>query len=420
MYHKTVLDNGVRLISEPVSHMKSVSLGIWVNAGSRDEGKEDNGITHFIEHMIFKGTRSRNSLQIAKDLDVIGGHSNAFTGKENTCFHARVLGRHFGRAVDILSDIFLNSTFDPGDIERERQVILQEIGMVEDSPEDHIHELFSRFFWPDHPIGQPILGSCETICGVEKKRLIRHMENIYTPERTIVVATGDVDHQDMVNFFSPLFASLKREGESPLRDGAASHPGIHCEHKDLGQVHLCLGSDAPPLSSDKRFACAVFNTILGGSMSSRLFQEIRENRGLAYAVYSFILGYTDTAALGVYVATEPDYVNPVLETVRNEVQKVKEGELSSEDLDAAKEHLIGGIYLASESTDSRLMRVARNEVLFGRYISYEELAGNLEQVTVDDVVEIAGDIFQEGRISLVTLGPFAESDMDRGCLQFGS
>lgn len=420
MYHKTVLDNGVKLISEPVSHMKSVSLGIWVNVGSRDEGKEENGITHFIEHMIFKGTRNRNSLQIAKELDVIGGHSNAFTGKENTCFHARVLGRHFDRAVDILSDIFLNATFDSGDIERERQVILQEIGMVEDSPEDNIHELFSGFFWSDHPIGQPILGSSETVSGVEKKRLIRHMENVYTPERTIVVAAGNVDHQDMVDFFSPLFEVLERKGDSPLRNGVASHSGIHCEYKDLGQVHLCLGSDAPPLSSDKRFACAIFNTILGGSMSSRLFQEIRENQGLAYAVYSFILGYTDTAALSVYVATEAGHVNPVLEAVQREVQKIKEGGLSGEDLNAAKEHLVGGIYLASESTDSRLMRIARNEILFGRYISYEELAGNLERVTMDDVVEIAGDIFREGRISLVTLGPFAESDVDLSCLQFGS
>jgi len=418
MHNKTVLKNGIRIISEPLDHLRSVSLGIWVNTGSRDEIRSENGISHFIEHMIFKGTRNRTSLQIAKELDAIGGMSNAFTGKENTCFYAKVLGKHFTRVADILSDIFLNSTFDPDDMERERQVIFQEISMVEDTPDDNVHVLFNRLFWTDHPIGMSVLGTGETVSAIAKETILRYIDTFYVPGRILVVAAGDIEHQSMVSCFEPLFESAPGgKNLTPERTVPVPEAGVSVHFKDLEQVHICLGGESPSQTSDKRFACAIFNTILGGNMSSRLFQEIRENRGLAYAVYSFVSSYVDTGLLGVYMATDSKNVNPALETVQGEIKKIIKGEVSESDLAAAKDHLIGGIYLSSESSDSRMMRMAKNEFIFGRYVDSEELVSELEKVTVDDVVEIAGDIFRDGKVSLTTLGPFREEALDRSNIQ---
>jgi predicted Zn-dependent peptidase len=418
MYHKTVLDNGIRIISEQLDHMKSVSLGIWVDAGSRDEQEPENGISHFIEHMIFKGTRNRSSFEIAKELDAIGGLSNAFTGKENTCFHARVLGKHFGILADILSDIFLNSIFDPDDMERERQVIFQEISMVEDTPDDNIHVLFNRFFWMDHPVGFPILGTAETVSSINKDTILSYIDKFYVPERIVVAAAGNVDHQAMVSYFRPLLESLNRGNSTYKRTAPPSHGGLFVNNKSLEQVHICLGGESPSLLSKKRFACAILNTILGGNMSSRLFQEIRENQGLAYSVYSFLSAYFDTGLLGVYVATDTANVNPVLATIQKEIRKINKGDLSVSDLNAAKEHLIGGIYLSSESTDGRMMRVVKNELNFNRYVEYEELVASLEEVKVDEVIEISNVVFQEGKVSLATLGPLDEAGVDMDTLRF--
>ncbi len=418
MYHKTVLDNGVRIVSEHLNHLKSISLGIWVDAGSRDENKVENGVSHFIEHMIFKGTRNRNSLQIAKELDAIGGLSNAFTGKENTCFHARVLGKHFTTLADIFSDIFLNSNFDYDDMERERHVILQEISMVEDSPEDNIHVLFNDFFWLNHPVGMSVLGTGETVSSLSRETILGYIKDYYVPEKIIVAAAGDVDHESLVSYFKPVLEPLEKGRSNAIRTAPDPHSGISVNTKDQEQVHICLGAQAPSLSSDRRFASAILNTILGGNMSSRLFQEIRENQGLAYSVYSFLSAYMDTGLMGVYVATDLENVNPALETIQREIRKISKGEISKADLNAAKEHLIGGIYLASESTDGRMMRIAKNEFNFKRYVEYEELVSELEKVSVDDVIEVSKDIFHSDRVSLSTLGPLEEDGLDKGTLQF--
>jgi len=418
MYKKTVLTNGVRIITETLEHLKSVSLGIWVDTGSRDESREENGISHFIEHMIFKGTKRRDSLGIAKELDAIGGMSNAFTGKENTCFHAKVLGKHFLTAADILSDIFINSLFDHNEMERERQVILQEINMMQDSPDDNIHVLFNRFFWPDHPIGLAILGSAETVSSIDRETILQYIKNYYVPERVVVAAAGHVDHEEMVSYFGPLFSSLKKGDTDPQRGIPYTKGGVSVHYKDLEQVHICLGGNAPSQLDEKRFACTLFNTILGGNMSSRLFQEIRENRGLAYAVYSFVSAYTDTGLFGVYVATDAGNVNPVLETIQREIAGIIAGNLSESDLAAAKDHLTGGIYLSSENNDSRMMRLAKNEINFKRYIDYQELVDKLDHVNVDEVIDVARGIFRDGSISLTTLGPFEEEALDMGTLEY--
>ena len=418
MYHKTVLKNDIRIITEQLEHLRSVSLGIWVNAGSRDEDRQENGTFHFIEHMIFKGTHHRSSLQIAKELDAIGGLSNAFTGKEHTCFHAWVLGRHFNELADIFSDIFLHSTFDKDNLERERQVILQEISMVEDNPEDYIHVLFNRLFWIDHPIGMSILGTGETVSGIGKETILKYRDKYYIPEKIIVAAAGNVDHQSMVSYFQPLFELLEPGNSVFEATVPQTNAGVSVQFRNLEQVHICLGGEAPSQKSEKRFACSIFSTILGGNMSSRLFQEVREKRGLAYAVYSFMSPYVDTGLLGVYVATDSRNVNATLETIRSEIMKICKGEVSSSDLSAAVDHLTGGIYLASESADNRMMRNAKNEFIFERYVSYEELVSKLERVTVDDVVEAATEVFQSGEVSLAALGPIQEEDLDRSNLEF--
>jgi len=419
MHHKTVLDNGTRIVSERLEHYRSVSLGIWVDVGSRDEVTADNGVSHFIEHMVFKGTQQRDSLQIAKELDAIGGLSNAFTGKEHTCFHSKVLDKHFPQLAEILSDIFLNPRFDDTDMSRERQVILQEIGMLEDTPDEHIHVVFNRLFWPDHPIGMSVLGTGESVAAINRETITGHIKRFYTPERIIIAAAGNIDHDGLVAFFEPLFESMRTEDESPTRSAPRTNAGLSCITKDLEQAHICLGGRAPHLKSDLRFACAIFNTMLGGNMSSRLFQEIRENRGLAYSVYSFLSAYIDTGLLGVYVGTDPAEVNRVLGLVKKEIGKMQNGGLTQTELEAAREHLVGGIFLGAESTDTRMMRLAKNEFVFGRYMDFDELVSGLEAVTLDEVVAVAKETFETGQVSLTTLGPVSEQELDLSCLDFG-
>ena len=418
MYHKTVLKNGIKIITEKLEYFRSVSLGIWVKAGSRDELEEENGISHFVEHMIFKGTDNRDGLQIAKELDAIGGLSNAFTGKEYTCFHSKVLDKHFSTLADILSDIFLNSIFDSQDMDRERQVILQEIGMTGDTPDEHIHVLFNRLFWSDHPLGMSILGSNETVSSINKETILQYIKKFYTPDRIIISAAGNIDHETVVEYFQPLFETLEpRSG-----DHSSSPPHIKsdvlCHYKDLEQVHICVGGRGPHFLSELRFAGAILNTILGGNMSSRLFQEIREKRGLAYSIYSFLSTYMDTGLMGVYAGTDPQEVNHVLRVVNTEIKKIQEGEISKSDLSEVKEHLIGGILLGAERTDNRMIRLARNEYVFGRYLTDDELVSNLEKVTIDEVVSVAKKAFSSEKISLVTLGPIKKEDVDLSCLHF--
>lgn len=418
MYHKTVLKNGVRIISEKLEHFRSVSLGIWIGVGSRDESEEENGISHFVEHMSFKGTAARNSLHIAKELDAIGGLSNAFTSTEYTCFHSKVLDKHVPTLVDILSDIFLNSIFDPQDMDRERQVILQEINMLEDTPDEQIHVLFNQLCWMKHPLGMPILGTPLTISSIKRDEILGYIKRFYTPERILLVAAGNIDHDTLVDYLRPLFESLTPAGQKPPRMSPSNHAGVSCHHKDLEQVHICLGGKAPHLSSHLRYPAAVFNTVLGGNMSSRLFQEIREKRGLAYSVYSFLSAYIDAGLMGIYLATEPQEVNRALDVINTEIKKIQKGDLSESDLAATKEHLVGGILIGSESTDGRMMRLAKNEYVFGKYVGYDELVSNLEKVTLEEIVAAAEEAFQSESVSLVTLGPFEKENLDLSCLRF--
>ena len=418
MNNKTVLKNGVKIITESLDYAKSVSLGIWINTGSRFEQKTENGISHFIEHMIFKGTPNRDCLQIAREFDNIGGLANAFTGKEYTCFYSRVLDKHFESLGNILSDIFLNSIFDQNDINRESKVILQEINMVEDSPDEYVHDLFNNVFWGNNSLGMPVLGTGDTVSGLNREIILNYKNEFYTPERIIIAAAGNIDHEKVVAFFKPLLEPLEAVENNVLVENPCPNYDVLCRNKELEQVHLCLGARAPDLLSEKRFASIVFNTILGGNMSSRLFQEIREKHGLAYSIYSFISSFIDTAFLGVSAATDAEDINNVLRLINTEIKKIQNGELSEIDLNAVKEHLIGNILLGSESIDSRMMRMAKYEYLFDRYVEYDEIVNRIERVTLDEVIDSANEIFNTGRISLATVGPVEKKDLDISNLIF--
>ena len=411
MYQKTVLSNGVRVITEKIEHYKSVSLGIWVGTGSRDENQNNNGVSHFIEHMVFKGTPSRDTLRIAKELDAIGGLANAFTGKEYTCFHSKVLDKDFLTLAEILSDIFLCSKFDPEDIEREKQVVLQEISMIEDSPEEQIHELFSSQFFNNHPLGLPVLGTIETVTSLTRDEILEQKRKYYSPDRIIIAAAGNIEHDEVVKTFEKQFEKLEpviKEKREYSHDITSS---IECSYRELEQINICMGGKAPNLSSDMRFAGAVLNTILGGNMSSRLFQEIREKRGLAYSIYSFLSAYMDAGLLGICLGTGQNEVNNVLDVINTEIVKIQEGDLSENDLNESRDHLIGSVLLGSENTDSRMMRLAKNEFVFGRYIEYEELVENLKKVTLDDIMTCIKQAFVPGSVAVTTLGSVHREDL---------
>ena len=418
-YRKTIFDNGTRLITERVAHAKSISMGIWVNAGSRDEDEREHGISHLIEHMIFKGTKSRSAMQIAKDLDAIGGFSNAFTSKEQTCFYARVLERHLPFLIDLLSDIVLNSVFAERELELEKSVVLQEIRMMEDTPDEYVQILFDQAFWAGYPLGRPILGTKETVAGLMRDDILRYVSRFYSPARVVVAAAGKFDHDLLVASFKPLFEALPPPTSSfPDRFTPSGTPSISSHSKELEQVHLCLGARASSLSARERFAELLFNTLLGGNMSSRLFQEIREKRGLAYAVYSSISGYVDTGMIKVYVATDKEQTNKALELIVQFIKGIQNGDLDDGDLVRAKEYLTGGVWLGTENNDVLMTRLARNEFIFGRYVSYRELLRELNRVTLDEVVEASRRIFSPEGLSLTLLGPLDKDQIAVDILNF--
>ena len=405
-YKKTVLANGIKIITQHIPHAKSVSLGIWVNAGSRDELEQERGIFHLIEHMLFKGTKSRSATQIAKDLDTIGGFSNAFTTKEQTCFHARVLDHHLKFLTELFSDIFINSLFSEDDLELEKAVVLQEISMMEDTHDEYVQILSDQLFWAGEPLGRPILGTKETVKSINKSQIHDYLSRFYSSQGVVIAAAGKVNHDLLVNHFRPFFESLPAKSDGiPPRRTPPVNPSVSCYPKQIEQVHLCLGAQASSLSGKERFAEAVFNTILGGNMSSRLFQEIREKRGLAYSLYSYLSSYTDTGLIRIYVATDKDAVNQVLELIGSLITDIQKGDPLEDDVSGAKDYLVGGLMLATESTNNLMMRLAKNEYVFNRYVSDDELIAELERVTLDEVIDASRRMFSADKVSVTVLGP---------------
>ncbi len=389
-----------------------MSVGIWVDAGSRDEESEESGITHFIEHMLFKGTTRRSALQIAKEFDAIGGLSNAFTSKEHTCFHAKVIDYHLPLVIDILSDIFLNSKFDEEEMNRERAVILQEICMVEDTPDDYIHILLSEHFWGDHSLGRPIYGYRETVESFDKEKILRYMKKHYHPGRIVIAAAGNVEHDGLIELVEDSFGSLAKNPNSYKRIKPIPRPDIHCTTKELEQTHLCVATETCSLVDRERYLCGIFNIILGGSMSSRLFQEVREKRGLAYSVYSFVSMHSDTGMLGIYAGVQKDKLNAALEAIRETIKDLKTNPVNEEELKLAKDHIKGNMYLNAESSDSRMSRLAKNEILYNRLVPFEEIEENLEAVTASEIQDWVNKVFEADNLALEILGPVNKDDIN--------
>lgn len=386
-------------------HTRSVSMGVWVNVGARDETLDESGLSHFIEHMIFKGTRKRTAFQIAKEFDAIGGHTNAFTTMENTCYHAKVMDTHTETMVDILSDIFLNSIFDSQEIERERPVILQEIGMVEDSPDEYVHVLSSRNFWGDNPLGRSILGNPENIIRFNSNTIKSFFQRLYQPNRIIISVAGNIDHRRIIDLIGPTFESIQSGNSFPNRIAPEGRTLVDVNYRKLEQVHICLSTKGLSIGDPRRYAFSLLNTILGGNMSSRLFQEIREKRGLAYAVYSFISSHVDTGMFGVYLGVDPKRAHETTELILSEIRKLKNEKVDSSELKGAKEYTKGSLMIAAESNDNQMVRTAQNEIHFGRDIALQEVLDNIERVTREEILHLANDIFQKEQMVLTMLGP---------------
>ncbi len=402
---KTVLPNGVRLVTQTMPHTRSVSMGVWVNVGARDESDAENGLSHFIEHMIFKGTRQRSAFQIAKEFDAIGGHTNAFTTMEHTCYHAKVLDRQVETMVDILSDIFLNSVFDPREVERERPVILQEIGMVEDSPDEYIHLLAGHNFWGDAPLGRSILGTRDNIARFDAEAIRHFFHRLYQPERIVIAAAGHIAHDRLVDLVGPAFASVQSGNGFPERLPPPGRSLVDVRPRDLEQVHICLAAPGLAVVDPRRYGFSLINTILGGNMSSRLFQEVREKRGLAYAVYSFTSAHVDTGMFGVYLAVSPGQVLEAVDLVAREIRKLTRRPVDPAELQGAVEYSKGSLLLASESADNQMVRIAQNEIHFGADIPLETVIQKIESVGREDLLQLAEDMFRPDRMVLTLLGP---------------
>jgi predicted Zn-dependent peptidase len=403
--HRQVLPNGLTVISEEMKHIRSVSIGIWIKSGSRDEEPQWNGLSHFIEHMVFKGTKNRSAEAIARQVDSIGGNLDAFTAKECVCFNIKVLDEHLPIAFEVLSDLVLNPVFAVEDIARERGVILEEIKMDEDNPEYLVHEIFTQNFWKDHPLGKPILGTRETVKGFEQPLVLDLYQKRFFPGNFIISAAGNLNHAHFVDLVARYFDGLK-----PLKNGFHGPmpkivPRITLRNKkSLEQVQICVGVPSHPIAHEKRFASYVLNTLLGGGMSSRLFQNIRERQGLAYSIYSDLNPYRDTGCLSIYAGTSRQSAVKVVESVVSEFRKLKSESLSDEELRRSKDQLKGSLMLSLESSTARMSNLARQDMYFDKFYGMDALIQKIEAVTADDLHDMANDFFRTESVAVTALG----------------
>ena len=387
-----------------MSQVRSISIGVWLTRGSRHESAERGGIAHFVEHMLFKGTTSRSAEDIAQAIDSIGGQLDAFTAKEYASYYIKVLDEHVPLALDILSDIVLNPAFTPEDVEREKKVVVEEIKMVEDTPDDLVHELFTQGFWEDHPLGRPILGTRETVESFDASLLRDYFAGAYTPRNLIVSAVGNLEHARIRDLVEERFGSLTSIGAPAEDDAPSVVPKILIRNKELEQSHVCLGTNSYPQNHEDRYASYVLNTLLGGSMSSRLFQNVREKRGLAYAVFSGLSAYRDAGSFTVYAGCANDAVGQVIDLVVEELRGVKAAPVLESELQRAKDHLKGSLMLSLENTASRMSHLARQEIYFDRHFGLDETLQGIERVTAADVQRVAVDLFKNGSLAATVLG----------------
>ena len=416
LYQKVVLHNGIRIVTEKIPYLRSVSIGIWINSGSRDEEDKNSGISHFLEHLAFKGTEKRSARQIAFEMDSIGGQIDAFTSREYTCYSAKVLDEHLPVAIDLLSDILLNSTLKPADIDKERQVILEEFKFVEDNPADYIYDLLYQSVWSSHPLGRSILGNHESIEKIDRNKLVTHLDNHYIPKNIIIAAAGNIDERRLNELLENAFGSLNKNASSSREAPPEIKRNFIVKERELEQVHFCLGTKGLRSADENRFEGYLLNTILGGSMSSRLFQKIREDYGLAYSIHSFISPYADTGLLGIYAGTSAEFFEKVLKMSLEEFKLLMTVKVSADELKKAKEQLKGNLMLSLESSSSRMNQLAKQEMYFERFFSLDEIIDEIEKVTEEKIQRLANRLLDNSFFNLAVLGPVKKEKISIGLL----
>ncbi len=403
-YRKTILPNGIRLVTEWIPHVRSVAMGVWVDTGSRHEPADRGGISHFIEHLVFKGTESRSAEDIARAVDSVGGQMDAFTTKEHTCFYVTVLDEHLPLAADLLADILLHPRFDAGDIEREKTVVLQEFGMVEDTPDDVIHDLFAERIWPEHPLGRPILGDRKIVQAFDRDTLLHYFRTEYSPERITIAAAGHLRHEQLVDLLGSRFLDFRQPRTPRTAEPPVQATSLDLLERPLEQVHFVLGGRGLEQDAPERYALFLLNTIFGGSMSSRLFQAVREREGLVYSIHSGNAAFRDGGLFYVYAGTEPAHFRRVVDLTLKEFRSLRADGVTADELRRAKDHLKGSLMLSLESTGSRMTRIAKQELYFRRSYTFDEILADIERVTMQDV-KVLGERLLAGPLSLVALGP---------------
>jgi predicted Zn-dependent peptidase len=410
MYQKTVLDNGVRIVTEEMPYLHSACLGILIGVGSKDETSKNCGISHFVEHMRFKGTNKRSVKELSELIDELGGHIDASTGREYTCYYAKVIDSKLPQAIDVLYEIFFESTFPAEEIEREKDVVSEEIKMYEDSPDEMVHDLFVQSMWGKHPLGRPIWGNQEVVNSLTRDILFSFCNNYYTPDRIIISATGNVSHEKIVDLFSP-FNQLKNQ-KSEIRKlcqpEVSSNIMVH--EKDLEQVHFCLGTIGLPYTHNDRFVLRLLSVIMGGGMSSRLFQTIREERALAYDVHSYCASYQETGIFVVSVGTSPEKYKECITIILNEFEEIKKNGVKVSELEKAKERMKSVIALHMEDSSYRMSRLAEQEFFFGKHYVIDEILLKIDRVTMDDINRLSDLLLDEKYFNLAAIGPVKQKD----------
>ncbi len=403
--HREVLANGLTILTEQMDHIRSVSMGIWLKAGSRNEEAEVNGISHFVEHMVFKGTTHRTAEDIAREVDSIGGNMDAFTGKETVCFNIKVLDEHLPIAVDVLSDMVLHPIFDANEIVRERGVIVEEIKMDEDNPDSLVHEIFTQNFFKNHPLGRPILGTKETVRKFDQAAIRNFYQSKFVPENMVISAAGHVAHEVIVDLLRKEFEALPRGTNGAVDCPPKINSRIVLRNKKaLEQVQLCIGVPSYRVNHERRFVAYVLNTLLGGGMSSRLFQNVREKQGLVYSIFSELNPYKDTGCLAVYAGTSRESAPKVVQSVMHEFREIKAGQLGDDEVKRAKDQLKGSLMLSLESSTARMSNLARQELYHDHFMGMDEIIARIEEVTLEDVVRSATEMFQSEDIAVTVLG----------------
>jgi predicted Zn-dependent peptidase len=411
VYNKTTLPNGLRILTESMPSVRSATVGVWADVGSSLERRERRGISHLVEHMLFKGTERRTARQIAETMDGVGGNLNAFTDKESTCYYAKVIDRHVPLALDVLADLFLHSVFDPQELAKEQKVILEEIKMYEDSPDDLIHDVFLQTMWRGASLGEPTIGFADTVVKLTPEDLRAHMQAHYAPNSVVVAAAGNIEHERFVELVGEQFAGFAGWCALPEPERPAATPARNLRHKESEQAYVVIGTRGIDVRDDRRYAASLLDTVLGGGMSSRLFQEIREQRGLVYSVYSFQAAYRAAGLFGVYAGTSPENVQSCIDVVVEQFARVRKEPIGADELHLAKEHMKGSLTLSLESTSGRMIRLGRNEFALGRYVSAEEIEQRIEAVTADAVQELARELLAEEHLGLCIVGPVEESSI---------